>query len=39
MKLGADTARSLMQRMGVADEQARQILAFSGERRLRRRRY
>jgi hypothetical protein len=36
---GADTARSLMRRMGVADEEAQHILALSGERRLRRRRY
>jgi hypothetical protein len=36
---GTETARSLMRRMGVADEQAQQILAFNGERRLRRRRY
>jgi hypothetical protein len=36
---GADTARSLMRRMGVPDEQAQQLLSFNGERRLRRRRY
>jgi hypothetical protein len=36
---GAATALSLMRRMGVSDGQAQQILAFNGERRLRRRRY
>jgi hypothetical protein len=36
---GIDTARSLMRRMGVSDEQAQVLLAFNGERRLRRRRY
>jgi hypothetical protein len=36
---GTETVKSLLRRMGVADVQAQQILAFSGERRLRRRRY
>jgi hypothetical protein len=36
---GSDTALSLMRRTGLTDEQAQQILAFNGERRLRRRRY
>jgi hypothetical protein len=36
---GPDTARSLMRRMGMTDDEAQKILAFGGERRLRRRRY
>lgn len=36
---GVETARSLMLRMGVSDEQIEHILGFNGERRLRRRRY
>jgi hypothetical protein len=36
---GAETALSLMRRMGLPEEQAQQILALGGERRLRRRRY